>query len=125
MSRKASEAIKDAICDGGTPVSQCGFCHCTHYGNGRDMDEGEWDRLEKKRDGAPEFFKGHDYDSISIGQIEGTNYVWNCGCEQSEERLSRIENFLWGHQRIIDSYYKRRIKDMKEEAATREKMVSP
>lgn len=118
---KASEFIKDAICKGGAPVSVCGFCNRINFAtSGMDMDEGELEQLQANEAAHPEKYHAiSQYDSVSIGEIEGTNYVWGCGCKQSEERLSRIENFLWSHQAIIATYFRRRLKAMEEEVNTR------
>ena len=121
----ASEWIKDVICDSGTPVQQCEFCGRTHFaGSGYGMDEGELERLQKKASEIPSFFVQHDgQDGISYGWIEGTTYVWNCGCQKSEERLKRIEEWIWSHQRIITSYLRKRIDAQKAAAEASEQML--
>lgn len=121
----ASEWIKDVICNGGTPVQQCEFCGRTHFtGSGYGMDEGELERLQKRASEAPSFFVQHnEQDGISYGQIEGTTYVWNCGCEKSEARLKRIEEWIWSHQHIVTGYIRKRLNAMKEEIDIREEML--
>ena len=120
----ASEWIKDAICDAGTPVATCDFCNRTHFATGG-LDEAEAEAYEEQRQATPTRYVPHgDRDGLSIGHIEGKCYVWNCGCPASEDRLARIEAFLWGNQTVITRYYRRRIQAMKDEAAAREAMVS-
>lgn len=115
---KASEWIKDAITCAGSPCQVCDFCQRTHYvGSGLFMDDGELDELIKKEEAEPsKYVSNVEADSISYGQIEGRTYVWNCGCEQSEERLARIENFIWTHRHLIHSYFVRRGKARAAEA---------
>ena len=122
---EASEWIKDVVCDSGTVSADCDFCHRVHYvGTGYGMDEGELEGLNKKREAQPDRYVRHDgFDSISIGHIEGNQYVWGCGCKQSEERLKRIENWIWSHQRIITSYMRKRIDDEKAETSMTESLL--
>ena len=107
----ASEWIKDVICDGGTPQAMCGFCNRTHYiSSGYAMDQGELEGLKKKAADRPDKYVARsDADTISYGYIEGQQYVWNCGCAQSESRLTRIEEWIWSHQKIIANYLRKRI----------------
>jgi len=123
---QASDDIKDAVCDGGTPVADCDFCGRTHYtASGYCMDEGELERLEKQRAKFPaRYIANHASDSISIGHIEDKQYVWNCGCEASEKRLSMIEEFLRTHMVVVLKFYRVRAKRLKETAAAQERMLS-
>lgn len=112
-----SNWIKNAITPCGTPVQVCDFCNRTHYvASGRFMDDGELEEIMKKEAAEPEKYCANVMDdSISCGQIEGKTYVWGCGCKESEERLSRIENWIWNHRHLIATYLELRVKSMREE----------
>jgi hypothetical protein len=119
----ASEWIKSAICDAGTPVATCDFCGRLHYAV-TGVEEQERERYESIKASEPAMVVPHeDCDGLSIGHIEGQCYVWSCGCPASEKRLAQIEAFLWEHQVIISRYYRRRIQAMKDEAMAREALV--
>ena len=111
----ASEHIKDVVCDGGTCSAVCDFCNRTHFvSSGLHMDSGELEELERNAAEKPErYVRRSDADVISYGYIEGNQYVWNCGCAKSEERLKRIEDWIWSHQKIIAAYLRKRIEAQK------------
>lgn len=74
------EILKDVICDAGTEAATCGFCGKHHEAES-------------------------SHASVSVGQLEGTVYVWGCGCQKSEERLSRVAEWLMDNRMTIARFY--------------------
>lgn len=103
---KASNEFMDAVCDGGTPVSTCGFCGVVTFSNGCDMDEDELELLlEKMRNRPATYRQDGANDSIAVGQISGINVVYGCPCDGAY----KYEQFIWEHREIIMRYLRARI----------------
>lgn len=97
---------------GGTPQAQCG-CGRVHYTAGGDfMDPGELAGLEAKRKEKPDRYIPTTDDSVSITDVFGVTYIWDCPCEWAE----RMERKLWANRRHIITYYRDRTQRELDEA---------
>lgn len=99
-----SEEFSRAVCNGGTPVHDCGFCGRTNFDlNGEFMDEGELDRILENQKAYPDKYFGQD-NGINIGNLGGKTYVWGCPCNKAWP----YENFIWENRHTILTYLKAR-----------------
>jgi hypothetical protein len=95
-----SDEFSRAVCDGGSPVHDCGFCGRTNFDlNGEFMDDGELERLLEKQKASPDKYFGQD-NGISSGWIGGKAYVWGCPCNKARP----YENFIWNNRHVIMTY---------------------
>jgi len=92
-----SKLFEDCVRDGGSVVAECELCGRTHFGNGRNMEEGELESLQKQAKEHPDKFLGWDYDDIDTGYINGKRVVLGCPCNE----LSRYEAFIMSHRILI------------------------
>lgn len=102
---------------GGTPQAQCG-CGRVHYASGGDfMEPGELAGLEEKRKQKPECYIPTTDDSVSITDVFGVTYVWQCPCGWAE----RMEHRLWALRKDVIAYFQartaRELKEANENAA--------
>lgn len=96
------ESFLDAVCDGGTPVADCGFCGKTFFaGDGDFMDEGELEKLEAKAAAAPDKYEAVDAGSVSYGHIFGRQVVWHCRCEKVKSNALTI----WARRHTLLEFF--------------------
>ena len=106
-----SVEFENAIRSAGTPVIDCGFCGRTNYiSNGRYMDEGELEELEKYHALYPDKYHAQPYDSISFGYIFGRAFVLDCPCNLAH----KLEEDLWKYRHEIIEYFKLRTESEKK-----------
>lgn len=92
---------------GGSIVADCQFCGRTHYDytSSHNMDEGEYEDLERKRRSEPNryFSRNHTVWHTSVGDLQ---VVLGCPCNG----LAILEKFIWGARHRIADYFEARAK---------------
>jgi hypothetical protein len=107
--------IKTVLTRGfGSPVIDC-CCGRTNYAsNDQSMEEGEFERLEKKRKKHPERYVLHpgNDDCVSSVEISGRTYVLDCPCNG----LSDYEQFLNDRFEGIADFFRKKKKQLEARA---------
>ena len=110
-----SQEFLHAFTHVGSITATCDFCGRTLFGTSAHYEEGELDGLREKAKTSEKYIEV-DYDTISIVEIEGKNYPWDCPCNA----VRQYENWIWAHRKEIAAYLNSRSKKELEEAiATR------
>lgn len=109
-----SQEFRDAICDGGTPVADCDFCGRTYFASDDGyFDPGELDDLKAKQQVKPDNYIQVEDQSVSVGQIDGKTFVWQCDkCEV----VKRIERWVINHRWTLCRFLKSRAKEIAADA---------
>lgn len=111
---KPSEEFWDAITNTGTNYAECGFCHRIHFivsEKGFDWKEGELEELlEKSKKNPEKYIPDYEHDSISLGDLDGRQAVYNCPCNS----VSRYEQFISEHKHIISEYFSLKAEKQKQ-----------
>ena len=105
----------------GSIVAQC-HCGRTHFVHeDADYDEGEFDRLIKRRDAEPDKFTCHyDWNSVSTKDFNGQTWVHGCECNWHH----RYATFIWAERETIIKFLKK-CKEVKiKEALDIDKLLS-
>lgn len=104
-----------AFCGGGTIRAECGFCgreNFTTERSGWDWEEGEQEELFRLEAKYPDRYVSHNYDSVTVGDLAGTWFVWDCPCNQGR----RYENFVWDYRHQILRYIRERSAEISRDA---------
>ncbi len=98
---------------GGTPQAECG-CGRVHYAqDGHCMEPGELAGLEARRKKNPDRYVPTTDDSVSITDVFGVTYVWDCPCQWAE----KMERHLWARRIPIMKYFTARSQRGAKESA--------
>lgn len=121
---KASEEFEHAFRAGmGTTSARCEVCGVYVFAssdNSLGWEPGELDALKKKAAANPDKYQELDMcDGVSLGQINGLQFVMDHGCE----KLYKYENFIWGDRQRIAEYIKKRTADQKAEQEHDEELL--
>lgn len=107
-----SDLFERLVLDAGTPRATCGFCQREHIASEGYLEEGELAAFQLKAQLSPGRYKIHACNSVSIGQLNGVNWVEGCECNSAW----KYENFIWSHRTMIIEYLKRRAQEQMEVA---------
>lgn len=110
-----SEEFQLAFTGGGTIAATCGFCGTTYfatYANEGCFENGELEELRMKAEKEPKRYVECDYSSVSIGWIDGKQYVADCCCNHAR----KYEDWIWGLRYQLTSYINNRIEREKRDA---------
>lgn len=115
--RPASELFVEAFRAGiGTTEAICELCGRHVFASGPQTlgyNEGELERLQESAKQRPEkYVEWGDCDGISLGRIDGRQFVIGC----CPENLRRYEDWILEHRRKIAEYLKARAKERLEDA---------
>lgn len=94
--RDVSKAFRDALMGHGigSPTLECG-CGRTNYGDSRDYDDGEKERLDQEAAEHPDRYVYHyGMDGVSGRSVLGRFYVIGCVCEYAPI----LEKRLWEYR---------------------------
>lgn len=95
----------------GALVITCEFCNRTYFAYKGDYDEGELEDLQSKAKKNPEkYIETSDF--TSWGTVNGKQFVIDCPCNG----VKGIENWLWSHRYIVESFFRRKAQRIKEDA---------
>jgi hypothetical protein len=112
--KPASELFVNVIRSSGSIVIDCELCGRTHFGNGGDYEEGEFENLQAKARSEPDKYIFHgDYDMVSYGYICGKQAVLDCPCNE----LAKYERFIWSHRDLISRYFVSRADEQLRDAS--------
>lgn len=108
-----SDDFMDAVRSGGSIVTDCEACGRVFFED--DESAGDWEdgELEKLRQNAktnPD--KYFAMDRVETADIDGKHIVVNCPCNY----LTRLEQWIWSHRRIIATYISKRAQAAAERA---------
>jgi hypothetical protein len=121
---KASEEFEDAFRGGiGTTNANCEVCGVHVFASGDNSmswEPGELEALQKKAAANPDKYQELAMsDGVSLGQINGLQFVIDHGCE----KLYRYEQFIWGDRRQIAEYIKKRTATRKADQERDEELL--
>lgn len=111
---KASEEFENAFRAGiGTTNADCEVCGVHVFASGENSmgyEPGELETLQKKAAEQPDKYQELAMsDGVSIGQINGLQFVIDHGCD----KLFKYEQFIWGDRKNIVCYIKKRTAERK------------
>jgi hypothetical protein len=102
-----SEEIKDAVCNGASPIIDCEFCGRTLFDEtGENMEEGELDDLLKKHQESPKKYIPFPF-QVHWGLVSGKQIVVNCPCN----KLTELEELFSDNIYVIRKYLLAKTKD--------------
>jgi len=106
-----SEMMEDAFRDGiGTTDATCELCGRHVFGGYGTIGFGpdELEGLQAKAAQDPDKYVEVQANGVSLGHIDGKQFVIGCPCN----RLRRFEDWIWNHRRPIMDYIKARIAEL-------------
>jgi hypothetical protein len=117
-----SDEFMEAVVSGGSIVIECEFCGRVHFAtwdDGAGWEEGELEELRANAEKEPDrYIEDATCSSISWGYLNNQQAVYGCPCNHAK----KIEDWIWGHRRIIADYLKRRITSTKRDAEMEEEL---
>lgn len=118
---KPSDDFMRAVCHCGSSHINCGFCDRVHFssGEGYDWKEGELEDLLKKAEINPDKYVNHGDESVSFGELDGIQAVYDCPCN----RASQYEAFVWDNRFMIAEYFEARAKSLSRIAQEAQKIA--
>jgi hypothetical protein len=117
-----SDEFMEAVVSGGSIVIECELCERVHFAtwdDGAGWEEGELEGLRANAEKKPDkYIEDATCSSISWGYLNNQQVVWGCPCNLAK----KIEDWVWGHRRIISAYFKKRITNQKRDAEMEEEL---